>query len=232
MALVNSDDLKGNSYAERERQAEAEERRKLAKVGSGQSKKMKKSLSRRFIETFISDDVTKQDVKDFIIKDIIVPSIQDAIMDGINGALGMMFGIGIVRKGSSRGSSGSSGGKIRYGGYFNGGNSQKSSKSSSARENRRDIRSGFEVQMKDSKDDALKIMDELNELLDTYPEEGVSVADYYDAFGVTTEHTDNKFGWMNLDGMHLERVPRAFYDEDTRRYSDGFAVVMPRVEAL
>ena len=229
MAEVNIDDLRGgNSRAERERQEEREERRKLENVGGGRSKKMKKSFCRRFVENFIADDVTKDDIRSFIVKDVIVPMIQDAIMDSINGALGMMFGIGIVRSGSSRKTS--SGGKIRYGGYFNSGESKKTK--SSVRESRREARSGFEIQMKDSKEAALRVMEELEELLDEYPDEGVSVADYYDAFGVSTEHTDNKYGWYDLAGMHIERVPRAFQDEDTGRYLDGFAVVMPRESAL
>ena len=228
MAEVNLDDLRGgNSRAERERQEEREERRKLEDVG-GRSKKMKKSFSRRLFENFIADDVTKDDIRSFIIKDVVVPMIQDAIMDSINGALGMMFGIGIVRSGSSRKTS--SGGKIRYGGYFNSGESKKSK--SSVRETRREARVDFEIQMKDSKQKALDIMRDFEEYLDEYPDEGLSYADYYDAFGVTTEHTDNKFGWYDLTGMHLERVPRAFQDEDTGRYIDGWAVVMPRGEAL
>ena len=45
MAEVNIDDLRGgNSRAERERQEEREERRKLENVGGGRSKKMKKSF--------------------------------------------------------------------------------------------------------------------------------------------------------------------------------------------
>ena len=228
MAEVNLDDLRGgNSRAERERQEEREERRKLENVG-GRSKKMKKSFSRRLIENFIADDVTKDDIRSFIVKDVVVPMIQDAIMDSINGALGMMFGIGIVRSGSSRKTS--SGGKIRYGGYFNSGESKKSK--TSVRETRREARVDFEIQMKDSKQKALDIMRDFEEYLDEYPDEGLSYADYYDAFGVTTEHTDNKFGWYDLTGMHLERVPRAFQDEDTGRYIDGWAVVMPRGEAL
>ena len=228
MAEVNLDDLRGgNSRAERERQEEREERRKLEDVG-GRSKKMKKSFSRRLIENFIADDVTKDDIRSFIVKDVVVPMIQDAIMDSINGALGMMFGIGIVRNGTSRKTS--SGGKIRYGGYFNSGESKKSK--SSVRETRREARVDFEIQMKDSKQKALDIMRDFEEYLDEYPDEGLSYADYYDAFGVTTEHTDNKFGWYDLTGMHLERVPRAFQDEDTGRYIDGWAVVMPRGEAL
>lgn len=232
MAEVDWEAMKaGNSNTKREMQEEQKEERlehRKLKDSGGRSKKMRKSLARRFVETFIADDVTKQDIRDYIVKDIIVPSIQDAIMDGINGALGMMFGIGIVRNGSSRKTS--SGGKIRYGGYFNGGESKKTK--SSIRESRRETRSDFEIQMKDSKDKALDIMRDFEEYLAEYPDEGLSYADYYDAFGVSTEHTDNKFGWYDLTGMHLERVPRAFQDEDTGRYIDGWAVVMPRGEAL
>ena len=231
MATVNWDSIKNNSKAARESgeadDGQEQSERRMKKVGTGESKTMKKSFRKRFLETFIADDITKKDIGEYLLKDIIVPSIQDAIMDGVNGALGMMFGINIVRKGS-RGSSSSSGGKIRYGGYFNGGSS---SKKESTTVRTRD-RSTFEVQMKDNKQEAMDIMEELENYLAEYPENGVTVADYYDAFGVSTEHTDNKWGWRNLDGMRLERVPRAFYDEETRRYLDGWAVVMPREIAL
>ena len=230
MATVDWDSLTNNSRAARESETEnGQSERKIQQVGAGRSKTMKKTFRKRFMETFIADDVTKKDIGEYILKDVVVPSIQDAIMDGVNGALGMMFGINIVRKGS-RSSSSSSGGRIKYGGYFTGGNSAK--KEASSRAVRERSGSTFEVQMKDNKQEALDIMEELESYLAEYPENGVTVADYYDAFGVSTEHTDNKWGWRDLTGMRLERVPRAFYDEDTRRYLDGWAVVMPREIAL
>lgn len=230
MATVDWDNLKNNSRSAREADTDSDiSERKMQQVGTGRSKTMKKPLRKRFLETFIADDVTKKDIGEYILKDVVVPSIQDAIMDGVNGALGMMFGINIVRKGS-RSASSSSSGKIRYGGYFTGGNSTK--KETASRATRERTSSTFEVQMKDNKQDALDIMEELENYLAEYPENGVTVADYYDAFGVSTEHTDNKWGWRDLTGMRLERVPRAFYDEDTRRYLDGWAVVMPREISL
>ena len=48
----------------------------------------------------------------------------------------------------------------------------------------------------------------------------VSVADMYDAVGETSDFTDNKWGWSDLDGVTIQRV------------SNGFVLRMPRVESL
>ena len=238
MAEYSIDELKPNSNASRE-QKEAEEtseeqRPRMQRIGSGASKARKKPIKQRLFETFIDEEFTWKGLRSYIVKDIIAPAIQDAIMDGVNGALGMMFGIGIVRKGASRGTTSSSS-KIRYGGYFNSGNdsSRSSTRSSTKSESRRRTDSSkLEVQMKDNEAEAKQIMAQLEELLIDYPENGVTVCDYYDAFGVTTESTDNHWGWTDLRGMHLERCPRAFYDKESGRHLTGWAVVMPPVEYL
>lgn len=242
MAEVIMDELVSNAISSRTAPAPAsdpgeheESRRRLTPVGNSKSKPIKKPLGRRLIETFIDEDFTREGLRNFIIKEIIVPSIQDALMDSVNGALGMMFGIGIVRKGASRGSDQKGDKRIRYGGFFNGGNSETAPVSKSAtrtESKRRTDSSRLEVQMKDNEADAKRIMAELEELLIDYPENGVTVCDYYDAFGVSTEPTDNNWGWTDLRGMHLERCPRAFYDKESGRHLTGWAVVMPPVESL
>lgn len=236
MAEINTDELVSNSISSRESDHDNDgARRRLTPVGNGKSKAVKKPLGRRLIETFIDEDFTREGLKEFLIKSIIVPSIQDALMDSVNGALGMMFGIGIVRKGASRGGGSRSDGKIRYGGFFNGGDSEQSraSRSNGRSDNRRRTDSSrLEVQMKDNEADAKRIMVELENMLEQYQENGVTVCDYYDAFGVSTEPTDNNWGWTDLHGMHLERCPRAFYDKESGRHLTGWAVVMPPVESL
>lgn len=237
MAEPSWENLKPNSHASRAA-AEAEEkqdiqRKKLDAVGTGRSKPMKQPFLKRLKNTFIDDDFTSTNLKDYVVKDVVAPAIQNAILDGVNGALEMAFGIGIVRRGTKR-----VGGVISSRTqYRNSGNSRtisngSASVSSQSAASERRSKSTFEPQMKDNKKEAEDIMISLEALLEEQPDAGVSVSDYYDAFGITTEHTDNKYGWYDLSGMRLQEIRNAFYDEDTRRYIPGWAVIMPPEQAL
>ena len=238
MAEPSWENLKPNSHVSRAA-AEAEEkqdiqRKKLDSVGTGRSKPMKPPFLKRLKNTFIDDDFTPANLKDYVVKDVVAPAIQNAIMDGVNGALEMAFGIGIVRRGTRR-VNGVISSKTPY---RNSGNSRtiinngSASVSSQSAASERRSKSTFEPQMKDNKKEADDIMISLEALLEEQPDAGVSVSDYYDAFGVTTEHTDNKYGWYDLSGMRLQEIRNAFYDEDTRRYISGWAVIMPPEQPL
>lgn len=237
MAEPSWENLKPNSHVSRAA-VEAEEkqdiqRKKLDAVGTGRSKPMKAPFLKRLKNTFIDDDFTPTNLKDYVVKDVVAPAIQNAILDGVNGALEMAFGIGIVRRGTKR-VSGVISSRTQY---RNSGNSRtinngSASVSSQSAASERRSKSTFEPQMKDNKKEAEDIMISLEALLEEQPDAGVSVSDYYDAFGITTEHTDNKYGWYDLSGMRLQEIRNAFYDEDTRRYIPGWAVIMPPEQAL
>ena len=200
-----------------------QEKKESKMIALGKNANIKKSFRRRFIETFIADDVTKEDIREYIVKDVIVPAIQDAIMDGINGALGLMFGITIARAGRSIKSSSSSGSKISYSSSF----SSEKDKEKSRSIERRDRRGGgYEIQMVDEKTKADSILREIEEDIRQYGK--ISVADYYDYFGKETDFPDNDYGWRTANGVYIQRVPNGFVDEETGRYKNGWAVVMPR----
>lgn len=233
MAEINLDSIPSNSYKSREAAEQKDiPRRKLSAVGDGRSKAMKEPVLKRLKKTFIDDDFTPSNLKTFVVKDVIAPAIQNAILDGVNGALEMMFGIGIVRRGYRSSSVISSRTPYRSSGNTRTVGNGSSSVSSKSQSSERRGRSSFEVQMKDNKADAEKIMMDLEALLEEQPDAGVTVSDYYDAFGITTEFTDNNYGWYNLDGMRLKQVPKAFVDEETGRYINGWAVIMPPEQAL
>lgn len=196
----------------------------VSRIGTGKKANIKKSFLQRFRDTFIADDITREDIREFIMRDVIVPAIQDAIMDGINGALGMMFGISISRAARVSKSSSGGGTKINYSGRFTNENSRKDNRRSARESRNRD--GGIEYQMHDSEDKAYATIKELENALKDYGR--VSRADYYDCFGKETEFTDNNWGWTNLSGMYVQRVPKGFIDEETGRYLNGYAVIMPR----
>ena len=199
-----------------------QEERESKMIAQGKTATIKKSFRRRFIETFIADDVTKEDIREYIIKDVVVPAIQDAIMDGINGALSMMFGITIARAGRAVKSSSGSGTKIQYRSSFSSDKDKEKSRSVGRRERRGD---GYEIQMVSEEPKAQSILAHILEDINQYDQ--ISVADYYDYFGKETDFTDNNYGWKSTNGIYIQRVPKGFVDENGR-YRNGYAVVMPR----
>lgn len=225
---IELNDIRSNSHQSREKAAKAEEvtEKRASKVGNGRSQKMRKSIGRRFVDTFFGDGEDIKDVKTYVIYDVLVPAIKDTIVEGVNSAVSMLF-FGEVRRNRSANRGGNSG-RVNYGSYFNGGsNSKRETMPSYKRSN---VSSGFDNLMKDNRGDAEEILVQMEEILEQYGQ--VTVADYYDLFGESTDFTNNKYGWTDLSDVRIKRVPRAFYDEDSRRYCDGFLVEMPREMAL
>ena len=228
--LNDLNNIKSNSYSSREKDKKMDKvidnsEKKVNKVGTGRSQKMRKSIGRRFVDTFFGDGEDIKDVKTYVVYDVLVPAIKDTIVEGINSAVSMLF-FGEVRRNRSSGGHGG-GSRVNYGSYFNGGSSKRETMPSYKKSN---VSSGFDNLMKDNRGEAEEIVTQMEEILDQYGQ--VTVADYYDLFGESTDFTNNKYGWTDLSDVKIRRVPRAFYDEDARRYCDGFLVEMPREMAL
>ena len=149
---IELNDIRSNSHQSREKAAKAEEvtEKRASKVGNGRSQKMRKSIGRRFVDTFFGDGEDIKDVKTYVIYDVLVPAIKDTIVEGVNSAVSMLF-FGEVRRNRSANRVGNSG-RVNYGSYFNGGsNSKRETMPSYKRSN---VSSGFDNLMKDNRGDA------------------------------------------------------------------------------
>lgn len=185
------------------------EEKKIEAVAKGH--KAKKSGWKRFKESFIAEEAV--DFKEYLVKDLIIPTIQDAIYNGIEGGLSMLF----------YGESGGSRSRRRD-------RDRRHRTSYSYRrdrdrddDDRRDRRSshspyGFEEIECETKSEALEILDGMDDILDAYDQ--VSIADMYDLAGVTRNPEDNNYGWTmsdkdkfkivhTRDGMYMLSMPRA-----------------------
>lgn len=219
MAEIKVEDFKPNSHKYKQEQelkapmGETETPvKKVTKVAVGSGTKKKRSLGRRFIELFIDENVG--DVKTYLIYDVMVPAIKENMADLINSAVGMLlFGEAIRRVPRRNGANGNS--KVNYNGYFNGG--QRAERMPSYSRSR--IAHDFENVSFESRGDATLVLDGMLEILEHYPQ--VTVADFYDLAGVSTEFTDNKYGWTNLSGAHVMGSP-----------SRGYYLQLPRCVAL
>ena len=175
-----------------------EQRKKQEKVVQGKVRRKKKSEVRKWKDIFISEDV--EDVKSYIIMDVIVPTIKNTILDTVSMCL---FGDTAKRSRNHN--------TVSY-------NRDYSSASRSGRTNRRNATSSrydFDDIIFDSRGEAEDVLDHMGEIMDAY-NGVVTVADFYALAGVTGTWTDDNYGWTNLSRDTVQRT------------RDGFIINLPK----
>lgn len=175
--------------------------KQVKKVIKGTAIQKKKSLGKKMAETFIDDDFSS--VSSYILYDVLIPAAKATISDMVSGGIEMML-FGESRKSSrTRRDRGKS--YVSYSSLYN-----KEKERPGRREpsipNR--SRHNFDDVILASRGEAEEVLSYLVELIDTYGQ--ATVADLYDLVGITTEFTDDSFGWRNLSTATVSRV-RAGY---------------------
>lgn len=205
-----AEEYKGNSYKSREKRQKAEmiepPVKKVEKVITGGAKLKKKSELQKLRDTFISEDIGN--VKSYILKDVLVPRIRDAIADIIKNTTDMVF------YGTTRRTTTSSGkpiaSKISYDGMFRG-----------STQNREPVktRNGFDFDeiTFQSRGDAELVLSTMEDMIEQY--KVVTVGELYNLADVSTDNfMVYKYGWTDLhsakavpstDGWVL-KLPKAF----------------------
>lgn len=202
------ENLPDNSHKARseKKTSPAPAEKRVEKVIKGKAK-VKKNEMRKWSDVFIAEDASN--VGNFILMDVIVPSIKKAFYEGITGALDMLL----------------------YGGRGGGGKRPTADKVSYRDYNgvsRRDERSynttrtasgySYDDIIVDTRGEAEAVLMRLDEVMETY--EQVRVADLYDLVGITGNYTDNNYGWTNIQNAQVVRV------------RDGYKIKMPRAIPL
>lgn len=167
-------------------------RPKAQQIAKGKQKKP--SLGKRVAESFVAEDV--ENVKSFVIFDVVVPTIKETILDLISMAF---YGDGY----SSRGRRGG-----HRGGYYSNERTNYNASYRSDRERERDRsykRRSCDVPeiWFDTREDAREVLEGLMDYIDEY--DYVSVADFNDMSGATSEITDEKWGWFELTNCRIKR---------------------------
>ena len=204
-------DYKPNSkkYKAEQAQQQASEKKKVEKVISGTAKVKKKSELRKFADNFISEDVDS--VKTFVVRDVVIPSVIDLIEDIVVGGIRTLL----------RGDSGRRDSRDRrsYGGtpsYINYSRYSDRRDDRSGRDNQTRRGYGYDDIVVNSRADAEAVIEQMDGIVDTYGM--VSVADLYDLVGMSSNYTDNNYGWTNIrnaepvrlrDGGWMIKMPKA-----------------------
>ncbi len=186
-----------NSHSARERKQDGSSppEKKLDKVVSGGAKTRKKSEVRKFANVFVPEDA--ENVKSYILMDVIVPGIKNAIADVVSI---MLFG-----EAGRLGGRGKGGSRVSYQKYY---------------DDRRDDRrsygrpraaAGYEFDdiIFETRGDADLVLDQMEAAIDQY--RMVSVADLYDLAGITCRsYTANKYGWTDLRTAKVVRTREGY----------------------
>lgn len=189
------EDYKPNSHKSKEITNVLATKKDIKPIAKAKTKKKNK-----LVDTFISEDA--QNIKSYILMDVLVPAIKKAISDIVTDGISMLL-YGDTSHGSKRSSSVTS--YVSYNRY-----------SDRDRRDDRVTRTGYSYDdiVLNTRGEAEEVLDAMDGMLETYGV--VSVADMYDLVGITCNYTDNKYGWTNLRNAEPVRV------------RDGYMLKLPK----
>lgn len=204
---MNTTDYKPNSYKFREEQKTASEKPKMEKVVKGEVKVKKKSELSKLANNY-SEDV--KNVKSYIFRDVLIPTLKKVLWDVITGGADIL-----IYGGSGRGRSNSTSSKVSYRDFYE----RSTNRFGSDREEHKQ-RVGYDYDnvTLDSRTEAEEVLMRMTEIIDTYGV--VSVMDFYDLIGISSNYTDDNYGWTNLHNAEPVRV------------RDGWTIKLPRVTPI
>lgn len=200
-------DYKPNSHKYKNEQNE--KTKQVSKVVKGSVKTKKKSGLRKIADAFTPEDTSSALLN--IVYDTIIPVVKRAILNIVNDSADTLLN---GKSGSSRhGSYGNSGG-ISYRRYYEEPrNTTRSTRAISAQ-----LGCDFDDIIYASRGDAEKVLRKMDEMFETYG--FVSLADMYEAAGITPPYTYNRYGWKSLRTATVIKV------------ADGYMIRLPKAALL
>lgn len=196
---MDIENLKPNSHKYND------EQKKLEKVVSGTVKTRQKGLGRRFVDTFFNED--RDSVKEYLFTDVFVPAVKNTIIELIT------QGINLIFYGETRKTSSVLGSRTSYNRMFKPDSGKPGIQRGRTMKDLGDI-------VLDSKGEAERVIDILNDLLNQYGQ--ATVGDLFDLLGETIpgDFTSRDWGWTDLRGARSIRV------------RDGYLLDLPRCISL
>lgn len=201
------ENYKSNSHRSKELKnagGEPLSEKRVEKIVTGNVHKKK---SDSLLDVFVPGDL--ENIKQYIINDVLVPTIKRAISDIVSNGVNMLLG--------------ETGRPYKYNNYRD---RPSYRPYYDDRDDRRDYRSvkvrtpnRYEEKIIfDDRGDAEEVLYRMEERIKECG--NVSVADFYDLIGLDSEYTDNKYGWDSLKTAYVERT------------RDGYIIRLPRATAL
>jgi hypothetical protein len=200
---MENPDFPSNSNVSKE--GRIDEEKDIQRVTSGQATRRKKSLGRKFKETFIAGDA--KTALSYSLVDILFPMVRDTIAEAAQEGIRMLILGDYRRRGTNPPPSGPTG-YVNYRNYSTqmGGSRSWTPISSPHRALSRRARSqhDFDELLLDSRSEAEQVIDQLFDVVSRY--DTATVADLYELVGLASNHTDHKWGWTDLRGAGVTRT--------------------------
>lgn len=203
--------MPGNSYATRDE--EPDDKKKQIEPVISNARVRKQGMIKRLTSSIVEDSV--ENAKQRAFGEIVVPGIKTLIFDTFVEVLSVVL-FSDSRSGGYRPRSSSipkRGDRTSYRDYYENRGSRRES-----RRDTRDIPFDPDDIIVDTRAEAHVVLDEMDSIIEKYGQ--ASVADFYDVVGVTSDWTDNRYGWTSLRNASIKPV------------RDGFMLVMPRTHVL
>lgn len=204
-------DYKPNSHRfkdeEKKKTTAAPTEKKIEKTVKGTVKVKKKGEMSKLADVFISEDANN--VKSYILMDVLVPTIKKAIVDIGTDALNMIFLGGTGRSRSSN----TSAHYVSYNRF-----SEPRDRRPETSE-RTGVRFDYDNIVFETRSDAEATLDQMTDVIETYG--FVTVADLYDMVQLSHPFTSNNYGWTSLSTAEVLRVR-----------GGGYGLKLPKARAI
>ena len=187
------------SNSNKSKRKAVEDKKKVDKIVKGKVKTKKKNS---ILASFINDDL--QDIKKYIVEDVLIPTIKKTITDVVKNSIDMFFYGEVSRSNRSNSS------RISYSSYYDRDREPRS----------RSRRNSLLIDdiVLESRAEAEEVLDRLDEMIEEFGM--ASVLNLYDLIGVTAPFTADKYGWTDIRNATAVRV------------RDGYLLKLPRVMPL
>lgn len=211
MAEVKMDPLPGsNSIKNRnteESKKEVKDENQNYPVAIAKATIKKKSFGEKMKEVFIGEDI--QNVGDYILKEVVVPTIKNTIVDIIQNGISLL----IFGESSSKN-------RRRDGQYVSYGSYSSNSSRDRRRDDRRDSYSDKGDLIFNSRNDAQAVLDRMLDIVDTYG--ACTVGNFYELADVPSNYQDRKWGWTDLRyaDVRMARGGGYYIDLPSAKYID------------
>jgi hypothetical protein len=175
----------------------AKERKRPEKVIDGEVTRRKQGLASRVARTFISEDVDS--VAHYLVMEVLVPAAKNMISDAFSqGIERILFGDSRPRSSPAR-----SGGYSTYTSYNRARDDRPPFPGRQLSRQQRTVHDFNDIILS-SRGEAEDVLDSLRELISQY--DTATVADLYDLVGISSEFTDDKWGWSDLRSASVRAI--------------------------
>ena len=173
------------------------EDKNIESVISGDIVRRKKPLRKKFSEVFIAGSA--KTAIGYALWEVLLPAAKDTVVEVITQGVERLFFGESRRRGSLPPQSGPTG----YVQYHRMGQQSRLSSPQRVISRQARARHDFDEIVLEERTDAEEVIDRLFDLVSRY--ESATVADLYELVGLSSSHTDHKWGWTDIRGAGVSR---------------------------